>query len=276
MVPARGREAKTGPSGWASSASLDPGLQGGGLDAQLGEQFHQRANDQLAGRGGWCWRACVGGLVQMVQELACAVPAAVAVGLEPGGHAGFGQPCRVGLGREPTQERQADRDIEPGEQSDRIREVLLQDGEQLVMDRDAMGDQVAAGPDLHPQRDRGREVRLHRLPPAGVGPYRVGEHEGSSRSSLLPAVPYRARSERTCRGESTTTSNLSASSCSTIGPSPRSIATRRTANRRSVTVSVCNLEREGQWLAAAPVGLGHRRYRPHGAARTSRSQRTRA
>jgi hypothetical protein len=69
---------------------FDPGLQGGGLGAQLAEQLDQGANDQSAGRGGWRWRLCLGSLAQMVQELAGAGPAAVAVGLEPGSQAGFG------------------------------------------------------------------------------------------------------------------------------------------------------------------------------------------
>ena len=55
----------------------------------------------------------------------------------------------------------------------------------------------------------------------------------SNRSSLFPADPYRVRSPLICRLGTTNTASPAASSSSTTGPSPRSIATPATPAARS-------------------------------------------
>ena len=104
--------------------------------------------------------------------------AAVADAGQPGGQAFGREPVGAVLAVEAGQERQADRRVEVGEQTDRAGEHDFQVRAQLVGHGDPVGDEVFAGAAGLAQGDGGRGVGQQRVQPGSVGAQGVGEHEG--------------------------------------------------------------------------------------------------
>lgn len=157
---------------------LDAGLEVLLALPQFSQEPDQGEHDQLAGFGGRAADSSRDGVTEVFDEFCGALTAAVAVGFEPVRHPQLAEPGCLRFGGKPTQERQADRDVELAEQTDRAGEVVLQHRQELVVYRDPVVDQVVAGPDQHPQRDGLRGVGSHNRPAAGVGAQRISQDEG--------------------------------------------------------------------------------------------------
>lgn len=122
------------------------------------------------------------------------------------------------------QKGQADRRLKPAEQASRSRERDKQVGAQLVAHRHRRTTRSCG-----PGRPAAARPWLGcRGSAAAAGPGRCAAHwrahSRRSRSSLLPADPYRDRRFFTCCGVITTTVRPATSSASTTGPLLRSIA----------------------------------------------------
>jgi hypothetical protein len=118
--------------------------------------------------------------------------AAVAGAGQPGSEAFGREPASAVLSAEAGQELQADRRVDLGEQPDRARERVAQVGAQLIGDRDAVADQVFAGPAGTAQADGGRAVRRQRRQPGPVGAQRVRQHAGVEAVIFVPGRPVPA------------------------------------------------------------------------------------
>ena len=139
------------------------------------------------------------------------------------------EPVGLVLAGEPGQERQGDRASRCRGTARPPGQGGLQVGAELVGHRHPGMDEVLAGSHRHPQRD-GRPRCRGSAVAAGGG--RCAAHRRArrrrTRSSLLPADPYRPRRFFSWFGAITTTARPASSRASTTGPSGRSIATSHT------------------------------------------------
>ena len=169
----------------------DLGVQGLDLLHEAGQDGEQGAGDVRLGGAVVADRAAGGGGQPGVQG-GGVFAAGVALAFQPGGQPPGREPAGPVLAVEAGQERQADRGIEVAEQPDRAGEGELEVGAQLVAHRDAVTDQVLAGPAGLPQGDGGRAVRQQRPQPGPVGAQRVGQHERVEPIVLVARRPVAA------------------------------------------------------------------------------------
>jgi hypothetical protein len=165
------------PVGVGGQLGGDAGFQGLDLGGQRGQHGCQGRGDRCLGGALRASRAGSCGSQPGAQDAGRGRVAAGGNGLQPRGHLLLIDSGDGAAGAETGQERQADRAVQLVEQAGRGGERHGQVGAQLVTRRDPVRDQVPAGPDRCPQRDRRGRVGDRRPQPGPVRAQRVRQHE---------------------------------------------------------------------------------------------------